>query len=122
MSDFEVGDKIRFKSSVEELQGPCERVIDYVGKQYVIYTMTRGDDVEREFSYSLADIHLRFELVPETFEAGKRYQKTSIHSSELDIEVMWADEVVAFGRYCGTGKHTRHALLYPAERHLYKEV
>lgn len=123
MNDFQAGDKVRIKAR-DELDTTDPRLtweVLFVG-EFVAVLRQEGNGPMREISRSLHLLRDQWELIPEIFEASKRYQKTSVHSTEPDIEVMWADKVVAFGRYCGTGKHTRHALLYPAERHLYREV
>lgn len=121
MTDFKAGDKVRVKADYQD-DDATQWTLAYVGAELVIVATTRRDGSTIELSRTVDNFASQWELVPEVFEAGKRYQKTSIHSSEPDIAVLWADDAVAFGRYVGTGKHTRHALLYPTERHLYREV
>lgn len=123
MTDFQVGDKIRVKrSEIGDTDPELSWEVAFIGEHLAVIRSLHTNGSTREFARTLDILRDRWEVVPETFEAGKRYQRTSIHSSEPDIGVLWADDSVAFGRYMGTGKHQRHALLYPADRVNYKEV
>jgi len=120
MTDFKAGDKIRYKSATDDEPGTTQRVIDYVGERFVVYTLTKENGDQKEFSYSLENLQVRMELVPEVFEKGKRYAAGSPRDSRPDFTVLYADDEVAFGKYHGPAN--TYTYVTHGSRHKYLEV
>lgn len=124
MTDFKAGDKVRVKrhDNLDTTDPDLNWEIIFVGEHLAVVQSLHANGSTREFSRTLDILRDRWEVVPELFEAGKRYRSKSIHDTAPDFTVLYADEEIAFARYYATGKHSAHVYLYQSTRNTHEEA